>query len=81
MKKTLIAKYKSTCFECGQAITPGQKIKFYGSHHSEHENCQTAGESSGQSAGVVTFQTSGGSFTRNSRGRCEDAPCCGCCTI
>ena len=20
-------------------------------------------------------------FTRNSRGRCEDAPCCGCCTI
>ncbi len=20
-------------------------------------------------------------YTRNARGRCEDAPCCGCCTI
>ena len=33
-------------------------------------------------AGVVdTFQTSGGTFYRNRAGRCEDAPCCGCCTI
>jgi len=23
---------------------------------------------------------SGASFTQNSRGRCEDAPCCGCCS-
>jgi hypothetical protein len=23
---------------------------------------------------------SGNSWTQNSRGRCEDAPCCGCCT-
>jgi hypothetical protein len=23
----------------------------------------------------------GQSFYRNKRGRCEDAPCCGCCTI
>ena len=23
----------------------------------------------------------GQSFYRNTRGRCEDAPCCGCCTI
>lgn len=28
---------------------------------------------------VVRF-SSGESMTRNSRGRCEDAPCCGCCT-
>lgn len=28
---------------------------------------------------VVRF-SSGGSFTRSSRGRCEDAPCCGCCS-
>ena len=25
--------------------------------------------------------TSGGTFYRNYNGRCEDAPCCGCCTI
>ncbi len=28
---------------------------------------------------VVRF-SSGESFTQNSRGRCEDAPCCGCCS-
>jgi hypothetical protein len=31
--------------------------------------------------GVISIRTSGGSFTRNANGRCEDAPCCGCCTI
>lgn len=28
---------------------------------------------------VIRF-SSGATMTRNSRGRCEDAPCCGCCT-
>jgi hypothetical protein len=27
------------------------------------------------------IRTSGGTFYRNKRGRCEDAPCCGCCTF
>ncbi len=26
-------------------------------------------------------RTSGGTFYRNRAGRCEDAPCCGCCTF
>jgi hypothetical protein len=30
--------------------------------------------------GLTVIRTSGGTFTQNSRGRCEDAPCCGCCT-
>lgn len=31
---------------------------------------------------VVTFRLLGGAtLTRNVRGRCEDAPCCGCCTV
>ena len=29
---------------------------------------------------TVTF-SSGQTFYRNRKGRCEDAPCCGCCTI
>lgn len=33
-------------------------------------------------AGITCVRTSSGwSGTRNSRGRCEDAPCCGCCTF
>lgn len=27
------------------------------------------------------YQIGGRDFYRNKRGRCEDAPCCGCCTI
>lgn len=31
--------------------------------------------------GLTVVRTSSGwSGSRNSRGRCEDAPCCGCCT-
>lgn len=26
------------------------------------------------------IRTSGGTFYQNKEGRCEDAPCCGCCT-
>jgi hypothetical protein len=30
---------------------------------------------------VITVQfNSGATMTRNARGRCEDAPCCGCCS-
>lgn len=33
-------------------------------------------------AGVDTFVFSSGHVAyRNKKGRCEDAPCCGCCTI
>jgi hypothetical protein len=32
--------------------------------------------------GVVEFRLDGGAtLIRNRRGRCEDAPCCGCCTF
>jgi hypothetical protein len=34
----------------------------------------------GETVDTIRF-SSGETFTRNSRGRCEDAPCCGCCTI
>jgi hypothetical protein len=34
----------------------------------------------GAEVNVVTFGD-GQTFTRNRRGRCEDAPCCGCCDI
>ncbi len=43
-----------------------------------HEQCNTADNGRGVSD---VFTTSGGTFCRNKRGRCEDAPCCGCCTI
>ena len=32
-----------------------------------------------RSTGYTRF-AGGGEFFRNARGRCEDAPCCGCCS-
>lgn len=40
-----------------------------------------SGERMSNYARVSTFTTSSGyTGSRNVRGRCEDAPCCGCCT-
>jgi|688.fasta_scaffold170041_3 hypothetical protein len=41
------------------------------------------GAQSSRSNRYVSYEvrTSGGTFYRNHNGRCEDAPCCGCCTI
>ncbi len=30
---------------------------------------------------IIEIRTSSGSFTQRAGGRCEDAPCCGCCTF
>ena len=39
------------------------------------------GRRSGRRVSTYYSPTSGFSGTRNSAGRCEDAPCCGCCTF
>ena len=41
----------------------------------------SASRSSGNRYVSYEVRTSGGTFYRNYNGRCEDAPCCGCCTI
>jgi hypothetical protein len=73
-------KYPGQCAECG-AIVPangGQLRKNGRMWEVRHLAC-----SSGQKEqSVITTRTSSGwSGTRNARGRCEDAPCCGCCTF
>lgn len=57
-------------------------------NHEEHDEDERAGFEPGTLAndrrmarqGLTVIRTSGGTWTQNSRGRCEDAPCCGCCT-
>lgn len=43
-------------------------------------NPATGARMSNNARVVVTRFAGGGTITRNSRGRCIDAPCCGCCT-
>lgn len=70
----MIARYTSRCTSCHGTINRGDVIVYDRRRRvSAHADCAPHN--------VVTFRTSGGTFYRNARGRCEDAPCCGCCTI
>jgi hypothetical protein len=44
------------------------------------EECPTLAADRRAAPRLTVFRTSGGTFTRNARGKCEDAPCCGCCS-
>jgi hypothetical protein len=73
-------RYAGRCQSCGEYVRPragnlvkdeeGKRWLVY------HLKCNAATES--VSNEIIT---SGGTFYRNRKGRCEDAPCCGCCTI
>ena len=71
-------KYAGRCYLCGHPVPAFggllvRKGRRWVVHHSE---CGMVGES----AVVVTSFAGGGEVYRNRRGRCEDAPCCGCCS-
>jgi hypothetical protein len=69
-------RYKASCAGCGQTVVPhGGTLKKVGRRWEvRHLSCEDG-------SGVDVIETSGGTFTRNKNGLCEDAPCCGCCTI
>jgi len=74
MLKTMRAKYPGKCSRSGARINPGDFILF---------NTASRTAELQPDADRITFYGEHGPkhFTRNRRGRCEDAPCCGCCTI
>jgi hypothetical protein len=73
---TMTARYRSVCCQSGRAILPGDTITY--DRRTKRAVLVTANRGADRSD---LFVTSGGEFIRNARGRCEDAPCCGCCTI
>lgn len=89
--KTMTARYPGYCAQTGARILPGDTIDY----HSRGRSILRARAGAGASrpdldapdirpsdVGVSDHIVIGGqSFYRNKRGRCEDAPCCGCCTI
>ena len=74
MIKTMIAKYPGRDARTGAPIRPGDEIQF-----------DTVTRRAWIMADVdrITLYGQYGPvhLTRNKAGRCEDAPCCGCCTI
>ena len=73
-------KFAAYCVECnGRVPAHGGKLTKVGSRWEvRHLACSAEG-----GAAVHTYSSpmTGWSGTRNARGRCEDAPCCGCCTF
>ena len=69
--KTMVARYRGRCFVCQGRINKGDLIAWEAKRAS-HPQC--AGSES-----VAIMFADGSRMWRNRRGRCEDAPCCGCC--
>lgn len=77
-KESLVAtnRFPAPCSVCGANVPArgGQLDKVGGAWQVTHLACKEGAPS------VMSVSFGGKSFIRNTRGRCEDAPCCGCCT-
>lgn len=80
-------RYPATCAVCGNTVParggtlsrggiPEPAVRAITGWRVTHLACAT-----GTPAVVAITLNSGVTLTRNARGRCEDAPCCGCCTF
>lgn len=70
----MVNKYAARCESCGSTVPAnGGTIRKVGRRWvARHLDC---------SSGVVSIRfNSGATMSVNAHGRCEDAPCCGCCT-
>ncbi len=80
--KTMLAKFPGYCAQTGARILPGDTIDYHGRGRSILRARASTDSSTGADRRVSDHIVIGGrDYYRNTRGRCEDAPCCGCCTI
>lgn len=75
-----VNKYRATCATCGASVAPhaGKLEKDGSAWIVRHLACADAGA---PAVVELYIPSTGYRGTRNARGRCEDAPCCGCCTF
>lgn len=85
-------RYAGKCVNCGDTVPPqaGKLFKLDGKWRVECRECSPDINLKGlsrydlQGGGPkdihVIRLSSGQAYTQNANGRCEDAPCCGCCT-
>lgn len=89
----MVNRYEGQCTGCGGLVGPGEGVAYRGGgrrwsvRHATCEPSTTVAAPStfysrrGRRRVSTVLTTSGGTFYRNANGRCEDAPCCGCCTF
>jgi hypothetical protein len=73
----VIARFPGKCARTGRAIRPGDVITFTSARKAVL--VQQQHNVTPYISDVIAFGDR--VFYRNRAGRCEDAPCCGCCTI
>jgi hypothetical protein len=73
--RTMTARFPGRCRGCDAGIVPGDIIVHGGRGKTYHVDCNGRTEIT-----TIYFPSTGNTIYRNARGRCEDAPCCGCCT-
>jgi hypothetical protein len=92
--RTITAKYTGTCRRCNGAIVPGARIRWAGGRNTYHLAAQCPGsdfaaapafaadDRAAYATGTSVTRNGAGEVIdyRNRAGRCEDAPCCGCCS-
>jgi hypothetical protein len=88
----MIARFPGKCARTGHVIRPGDVITFTAARKAVlvtaaapaifwHDSAAPAGRAIRPGDISDTVQFGDRVFYRNNNGRCEDAPCCGCCTI
>lgn len=78
--KIITTKFATKCADinCGATIQVGQRVKWYGRGKVYGIGCHTK-DGSTNNVSYMYSPVTGNEFYQNRRGRCEDAPCCGCC--
>jgi hypothetical protein len=81
MAKTITLKFPAQCRDCGAGLSPGERARFYGRGIVYGLTChdQTTTNTDTDELGIRWDSKRSVAVTRS--GRCEDAPCCGCCTV
>lgn len=83
MIKTMTAKFRGRDAHTGAPIYPGDQIKYDTATRrawlDEPGDCKTYDPYTRYQSNIYT--TGSAELYRNKRGRCEDAPCCGCCNF
>ena len=76
MIRTMRARYPGRCAATGAPIRPGDAIQY----DTRTKRATLTDARADYISDVIRFGD-GREYYRNKNGRCEDAPCCGCCTI
>lgn len=81
IRKIARKKWECTCLEC-KPISTSEALDLAAGNEDHAAGIYAASKSAGsdyQSWGAY-FPSSGAYVYQNKNGRCEDAPCCGCCS-